>query len=241
MHSFSKNSALLSLGFPNQPSDHPSVDEKSSYELYELKSHRKIDGCWQLLAVYEDNNNLFKPYEEWGNLKDVFTDCIDNDNQDSNLTILYIKDTLAVTCPKELRWEVAVLAKKSIKFFLPNESDSEDSSDNSEREDIAESNNISTTSSCGNLHDSVHGFKIVDTHYYFEKGRKYHGVACCKCTKAIIGKICSANPAYVCPNFDLNKVMCKHIACTKCHTAEALSQCSGTRRSRTAASRGPQS
>ena len=133
MHSFSKNSALLSLGFPNQPSDHPSVDEKSSYELYELKSHRKIDGCWQLLAVYEDNNNLFKPYEEWGNLKDVFTDCIDNDNQDSNLTILYIKDTLGVTCPKELRWEVAVLAKKSIKFFQPSESDSEDSSDNSER------------------------------------------------------------------------------------------------------------
>jgi hypothetical protein len=235
------HSLHYSLEFQKKPSDHPSADEKSSYELYELKSHRQINGGWQLLALYEDNNHLFKPYEEWGNLKDVFTDCIDDDDHDHNLTILYVKDTLGVTCPKDLRREVAILAKKDIKFFQPNESDSEDSSAESEREDIDESNKKSTTSPCGNLHDSVHSLKLVDTPYYFEKGRKYHGVACCKCNQAIFGKICGANPAYVCPNFDLNKVMCKHIACTKCYTAEALSQCSGTRRSRNAASREPQS
>jgi hypothetical protein len=188
-----------------QPSDHPRSDHEADYECMEIMNHRVVGRtAWELQAQYEDNHQKFQPYSVWASVQDVWKDCDEGDD-DENLVMKYIQTI--EQCPRGLKEAIGKICGRDLV------------AEGQEAKKKASNHNhviIEENCTCQMKHNESSSFVKIDENYYFQKGRKFHGLPCMTC-KNDPGPASCRNPVFVCQKLHLDKAECDKILCGKCH------------------------
>ena len=207
------------------------VFEAGDADIVEITNHRKGSGGWELKYIMEEwlGPNNIKKIEDWAELETLFADCqipVEEGKESENLVVTYCKVT---NCAKDLKKKVAKLAGQSVENLFSSVSKKNKSINKEIQQSPAPPlpqptmiycNHSSGVFNCG-------AYVMEGNSFYFQVGRKWHGLPCKGCG-TVIGtcagqfKPTMSQPCYVCEYYKLDKTDCKEILCLKCYRTKSL-------------------
>ena len=204
--------------------DAPEDEHPAITGIVKISKAKEGYDCVSVLA------SLTGDYEDMqlvSSLKDVYNDCHDEEGEEANLVVEFIKANskkVEVMAAKKVATWYAVPFLALFPVYADNKKPKSAQGRKPRQEEV----NIS--SACEKDHNRIGNYRLEENSHYFGIGLKYSEAQCRKCKECFptptneekkrkVGKLCipsGKNPAFVCHNWAVDKTRCGNMVCNSC-------------------------